>query len=285
MGVPGSGGRLAPDGSQPFGSSAAARAELIGYGIVIVPGTVVSLTPTLPVGVSAGMVAGDAGFLVRLGSGKILSTRRVLLATGPLGDLPAIPGLAERWGREVLPGPYEHGYELRDRPLGVLGGSPDSVQLALLVRQWSADVAYFAHTRTPAGDERQRLTSRGIRIVEGRVTRLIRVDDRLAGIELDRASVVAPHAFFVRPVPPPCNGLLTALGAVVIDSRTGRTTVPGLWSADDLIVPQAPAATAAGAGLAAAVDLHTDLIEEDVRAALPFSAAQERRVAALRVTL
>ncbi|MFF3241964.1 hypothetical protein [Micromonospora sp. NPDC002931] len=70
--------------------------------------------------------------------------RRVLVATGLRDDLPAIPGLAERWGRDVLHCPYCHGYEVRDRPLGVLGGTVDAVQHALLVRQWSPDVAFFA---------------------------------------------------------------------------------------------------------------------------------------------
>ena len=38
------------------------------------------------------------------------------------------------------------GYEVRDQPLGVLGGTPDAVQHALLVRQWSPDVVFFTHT-------------------------------------------------------------------------------------------------------------------------------------------
>jgi hypothetical protein len=48
--------------------------------------------------------------------------------------------------------------------------------------------------------------------------------------------------------------------------------------------PRAQVITAAGAGSAAAIDLHADLVDEDVRDALPFSAAQERQVAALRTT-
>jgi thioredoxin reductase len=93
--------------------------------------------------------------------------------------------------------------------------------------------------------------------------------------------MVAPDALFVRPRLVPTDGLLTALGAVVVDDRTGRTGVRGVWAAGNAVDPRAQVITAAGAGSAAAIDLNTDLIDEDVRDALPFSAAQERQVAAI----
>ena len=73
------------------------------------------------------------------------TARRVLVTTGLRDDLPDIPGVRERWGRDLLHCPYCHGYEVRDRPLGVLGGNPESVAHALLIRQWSDDVVLFAN--------------------------------------------------------------------------------------------------------------------------------------------
>ncbi|MFF5137982.1 FAD-dependent oxidoreductase [Micromonospora sp. NPDC000121] len=137
-------------------------------------------------------------------------------------------------------------------------------------------------------DERKRLTARGIRIVEGTVTRLVIDRDRLAGVELDRGSVVAPAAIFVRPRFVASNGLLTGLGCqvdgngwVVVNQR-GRTSVPGVWAAGNAVDPRAQVITAAGAGSAAAIALHADLVEQDVQRAIadarPFSAALERQV-------
>ena len=259
-------GFLSRDGMPPADFLAAGRAEIQRYGGQLITGSVTAVS---------------FGFTVRLADATVLRARRVLIATGLRDELPDIPGLAERWGRDVLHCPYCHGYEVRDRPLGVLGDSPGAVQHALLIRQWSDDVAYFAHTYELTGDERQRLTARGIRIVDGAVTRLIIDGDRFAGVELDRASVVAPHALFVRPRLMPSDSLLTGLGAVVVDERTGRTSAPGVWAAGNAVDPRAQVITAAGAGSAAAIDLHADLVEEDVRDALPFSAGQERRVAAI----
>ena len=79
-----------------------------------------------------------------------LRARRVLVATGLRDELPDIPGVRERWGRDLLHCPYCHGYEVRDQPLGVLGGGAEAVQHALLVRQWSPDVvAVPTHRRRP----------------------------------------------------------------------------------------------------------------------------------------
>jgi thioredoxin reductase len=266
-------GFLSRDGMPPRELLAAGRTEVAGYGGHFIDDTVAGI---------------ERGFRVHLAAAGALSARRLLVATGLRDDLPAIPGLAERWGRDVLHCPYCHGYEVRDRPLGVLGGTPDAVHHALLVRQWSPDVAFFAHTHDLTPDERERLTARSIRIVEGTVARLVIDRDRLAGVELDRGSVVAPAAIFVRPRFVPSNGLLTSLGCqvdgngwVIID-QTGRTSVPGIWAAGNAVDPRAQVVTAAGAGSAAAIALHADLVEQDVQRAVadarPFSAALEQQV-------
>jgi hypothetical protein len=46
-----------------------------------------------------------------------------------------------------------------------MGGTPDAVQHAHLVRQWSSDVVFFPHTGTLTADDREQLVARGIGIV------------------------------------------------------------------------------------------------------------------------
>ena len=102
-------GFLTRDGMPPRELLAAGRAEVSGYGGRLIDDTVVAIEP---------------GFHVRLASGAHLRTRRVLVATGLRDELPDIPGVRERWGRDLLHCPYCHGYEVRDQPLGVLGAPP-----------------------------------------------------------------------------------------------------------------------------------------------------------------
>jgi thioredoxin reductase len=140
---------LSRDGMPPAELLAVGRAEVLGYGGEIVSATVarVEATPT--------------GFSVTLDDGSTLAARRLLIATGLTDELPDLPGLRERWGRDVLHCPYCHGYEVRDQALGVLGTGPRSVHQALLVRQVSSDVVFFRHTLADfVAEDRQRLAAR-----------------------------------------------------------------------------------------------------------------------------
>jgi thioredoxin reductase len=253
-------GFLSRDGLPPSELLALGRAEVAGYGVEIIDGTVSSVT---------------AGFAVRLGDGRHLTARRLLVTTGVGDELPDIPGVGERWGRDLLHCPYCHGWEVRDRPIGVLGTNPGAVLHALLVRQWSDDVVYFAHSYQPDELERHQLESRGVTIVQGQVARLVIDDDRLRGVELADGRVVPRSAVFVRPINTPHpDGLLASLGCALdgegfatVD-RSGRTSVDGVWAAGNVVDPRAQVITAAGAGSAAAIAINADLVHDDVAAAL-----------------
>lgn len=185
--------------------------------------------------------------------------------------MPDIPGVRERWGRDLLHCPYCHGWEVRDQPLGVIGSNPGSVQHAQLVRQWSDDVIYFAHTHEPTPREAAELTARDVRIVHGAIERLLVEDDNITGVQLVTGDVVARHAIFVRPIIAPHPDYLLAelgceldeTGFAVVD-RAGRTSVPGVWGAGNAVDPRAQVITAAGAGSAAAIDINNDLVHEDI---------------------
>jgi thioredoxin reductase len=220
-------------------------------------------------------VAGvEPGFRVRLASGSQLQARRVLVATGLRDELPEIPSVRERWGRDLLHCPYCHGYEVRDQPLGVLGGTPEAVQHTLLVRQWSPDVTLFPHTDVLSPEQREQLSARDIRIVEGVVARLVVDNDRLHGVELVGGTVIPRTAVFVRPRFVPNAELLTSLGCAmdehgwVVHDPAGRTTVAGVWVAGNAADARAQVISAAGEGSAAAIALNADLVDEDVKRAL-----------------
>jgi thioredoxin reductase len=252
-------GFLSRDGMPPRELLAAGRAEVAGYGGSLIDDTVVAIEP---------------GFQVRLASGAHLRARRVLVATGLRDELPDIPGVRERWGRDLLHCPYCHGYEVRDQPLGVLGGSPEAVQHALLVRQWSPDIVLFPHTDAVGPAQREQLTARGIRVVEGAVARLVVGNDQLQGVELAGGTVVPRTAVFVRPRFVPNADLLTGLGCAVDEhgwvdhDPVGRTSVAGVWVAGNAADPRAQVISAAGEGSAAAIALSADLVNEDVQRAL-----------------
>jgi thioredoxin reductase len=258
-------GFLSRDGMAPADLVAAGRAEVTAYGVELISDQVAVIDP---------------GFVIHLASTEVLKARRILIATGVTDELPDIPGVRERWGRDLLHCPYCHGWEVRDQPLGVLGTLPGSVQHALLVRQWSDDVVFFAHTYELNSTERAQLEARNVHVIEGEVTRLAVDADRLTGVELADGRLIARTAVFIRPGNVPhADGLLNALGCgvneagfVTVDA-TGRTSTSGVWAAGNVVDPRAQVITAAGAGSAAAIAINADLVQDDVERALTANAA------------
>ncbi len=258
-------GFLSRDGLPPSELLAIGRDEVKGYGATIVEGAVTELVPN-----------GNTGFRVLLADGQRISTRRLLVATGLRDELPNIPGLRDRWARDVVHCPYCHGWEVRDQQLGVLGGSPEAVRYTQIVRQWADDVVYFAEPGALTPAESSELVARAIGIVEGTVKQVLIEDDRLSGVEMQDGRVIPRQAVFVPPRFVPNNNLLVGLGCDLdqkgwptVDS-TGRTSVPGVWVAGNLVNPRAQVVTAAGEGSAAAIAMNADLVEEDVRTAVHY---------------
>jgi thioredoxin reductase len=262
-------GFLGWDGAPPTTLLKQGRDEVAGYGGELIDGTVTDIALD-----TVTDSPGGPRFEVELADGRSLRARQVLVTTGLRDQLPDIPGVRERWGRDLLHCPYCHGYEVRDEAVGVLGGSPDAVAHALLVRQWSDDILFFSHTSELSPEERRRLLARAVGVVDGPVSRLVVDDDRLTGIEMENGQVVPRTAVFVRPTFVPNSDLLVRLGCATHDSGwvvadgLGRTSVPGAWVAGNAANPRAQVVTAAGEGSATAIAINNDLVEQDTAAAV-----------------
>jgi thioredoxin reductase len=257
-------GYLSRDGEDPAELLAMGRNEVKGYGGDIVAGTVTEMVPD-----------GRTGFWVLLAGGQRISTRRLLVTTGLRDELPDVPGLAERWARDVLHCPYCHGHEVRDRQLGVIGGTPGAVRYAQIVRQWSHDVVYFTPPEVLTAAERTQLLARAVGVVEGTIEQLV-IDetDHLRGVQLADGCVIPRDALFAPPRFVANSDLLLTLGCAVDDGgwvavdRSGQTSVAGVWAAGNVVDPRAQVITAAGAGSAAAIAINANLVEDDVRNAV-----------------
>jgi thioredoxin reductase len=191
-----------------------------------------------------------------------------------------VPGVAERFGRDVLHCPFCHGWEVRDRPFGVLATSPASVHQALMVSQWSKDVRFFLHTVAEeelSDEDLRRLAAAGVDVVPGEVAELVTEDDRLTGVRLADGTTHPRSVLFTAPRAVPQTGLLERLGAElhetpfgaypVVDA-TGLTTVPGVWAAGNAIGFSEQVVHAASGGYRAASAIVGDLLMTDLDAAV-----------------
>jgi thioredoxin reductase (NADPH) len=279
---------LGRESTPPSELIAIGREEVATYGGQFASGTVSS---------ARAVNADGAGFQVALTDGQAVSARRLLVTTGLADELPGVPGVAERWGRDVLHCPYCHGWEVRDQRIGVLASGPLSVHQALLFRQWSSDVTLLLHTAPPLTDvEHEQLAARGIGIVEGSVAGLEVERDQLVGARLDSGALVPLQALVVAPFFRARTEVLEPLGltttemcvgervfATYVESDAhGATAVPGVWVAGNVADPRAQVITAAAAGLTAAAAINADLVAEDT--ALAVARMSDRQTAETWVT-
>ncbi|MER7480769.1 NAD(P)/FAD-dependent oxidoreductase [Streptomyces sp. NPDC126510] len=258
-------GYLTRDGMPPAEFLAIGREEIARYGVELVRDRVVG-------------VDGGEDFTVVLAGGRTVRARRLVVATGLKDELPAIAGVAGRFGRDVLHCPFCHGWEVRDQPFGVLATGPASVHQALMVSQWSKDVRFFLHTVAEeelADEDLRRLAAAGVEVVPGEVAQLVVEDDRLTGVRLADGPTHPRSVLFLAPRAVPRTGLLEGLGAELHETPfgaypvvdpTGLTTVPGVWAAGNAIGFAEQVVHAASGGYRAASAIVGDLLMTDLDA-------------------
>lgn len=215
----------------------------------------------------------DDRFVVGLDDGDELHARRLLVTSGAVDELPEVPGLAERWGRTVLHCPFCHGYEVRERRIGILATGPMATHQALLFAALSDDVVLLTHDAPPGEAELAQLGAAGVRVVEARVESL--EGEPLSAARLDDGSRLPLDALVVSPTTRASSPVLDALGVAVephvsgmgeqyASEAMGATTVPGLRVAGNVADIVAQVAAASAAGLLAGAALHGELVQEDL---------------------
>ncbi len=253
------------------------RTEVAQYGVDLVDDRVVGLSGA----------AGD--FLVTTAGGRRYGARRVLVTAGVVDELPDVPGLAERWGVDVLHCPYCHGWEVRDQAIAVLATTPMAGHQGLLFRQLSDDVVMIVHDGVELPDEElEKMSAIGVRIEHGTPQEVVTEGDALVGLRLADGSVLErqaivvaskPHAradflapLGLEPQPFEMNGV--AFGSVIAVESSGATAVPGVFAAGNVTDVAMTLMASAAHGMRVGAWINAELAAEDAARAVA-----ERRAA------
>lgn len=216
------------------------------------------------------------GFVVTLAGGRTVRARKLVLATGVVDVLPDLPGLKERWGASVVHCPYCHGYEHRDRPLGVLASHPMSAHQAAMIPDWGPTTLFTQGRFEPDQEQRALLDARGVAIERSPITALMGDAPDLTAVQLADGRVVPLSALFVAPAQRMASPLAESLGCAFDDGPLGpiiraddwkATTVPGVFAAGDAARPMQNATLASADGVLAGVGAHQSLIRDALLAA------------------
>ncbi|RQT40452.1 NAD(P)/FAD-dependent oxidoreductase [Burkholderia contaminans] len=211
----------------------------------------------------------DGRFHVTLADGSRANADRLILATGIRDELPALPGLAERWGVSVLHCPYCHGYEVSGQRLGVLASHPLSVHQAILIPDWGPTTWFTQGVVDANEEEAALLDARGVRIERSPVVEILGDAPRIEALRLADGQVVPIDALFVGAHTAMASDLAQQLGCAFDDGPLGpvvrvdamkQTSVAGVFAAGDASTPMTNATFASASGVMAGVAAHRSLI-------------------------
>lgn len=210
------------------------------------------------------------GFTVVAG-GLEFSTRKLLLATGVVDEIPEIEGLLDLYGTSVHHCPYCDGWEWRDQPLAVYGRGEQGYAMALALTAWSDDLVLC--TDGPAGlseEQEEDLARAGVEVREDRVVRLAGRAGLLERIVFAEGEPLPRRALFI------CLGqhqrsiLAARLGCrfnpkgAVDTGACEATNVPGLYVAGDASKEAQFVIVAAAEGAEAGMAINQALLKEDL---------------------
>jgi thioredoxin reductase len=252
-------GFLGQDGQPPDAIAAKGRSEVLAYPTV--GWREATATEARPI---------PGGFLVRTGSEEHRG-KRVILATGVVDELPAIPGLAERWGRQAFFCPYCDGYELKLGRLGMLATTARSTHHAILVSEWAGpgQMTYFVTAAVePSAEESALMAARSITLERESVVGVVG-DERHLEVRLADGRTCALDALFLLPRTRLGGSFAEQLGCALEEGPMGpfyrtdamkETTVPGVFACGDAAVAMPSVSYAVADGVRAGTAAHQSLV-------------------------
>ena len=247
-------GFLGQDGVNPAVIHASARDQLMAYSTLEwIAGRVIAASGR------------KDDFMVETAERSQHHGRRLLFATGVRDELPAIPGLADRWGRSVFHCPYCHGYELDQGRIGVIGTGPMSVHQAQLLPEWG-DTTLFTNGVTPLDAAAEAdLVHRGVTVerqpiagIEAEAEVVLKDGRRLQFAGLFTAPHCTPASDLAANIG--CRLLETPMGLQIATEETKETNLPGVFACGDAARAPHSVSLAVGDGAWAGAQLHRSLV-------------------------
>jgi thioredoxin reductase len=210
-------------------------------------------------------------FELTIDNGERISSRKLLLATGVVDDLPQIEGLAALYGSSVFHCPYCDGWEMRDQPLAIYGRGENGSGLALELTLWSQDLVLCSDGPSELSEqELNRLTRHKIRVCEDKIAQLKGSDGVLQHIVFASGESLARRGMFFSIGQRQASNLPELLGCEFSEQgcvKTGdyeTTNVPGLFVAGDASRLVQFVIVAASEGAQAAFAINKELMKEDL---------------------
>ncbi|WP_172250963.1 NAD(P)/FAD-dependent oxidoreductase [Saccharibacillus deserti] len=211
----------------------------------------------------------DGDFRLTTGSSDVYRAEKLLFAVG-MKDLPiGIEGLEDVYGKSAYVCPYCDGWEMQDRPIGILAQGDAALHLTRTVTGWSDDIALFTNGEVRSDTEKEELRSKGVEVYEAAVRRIVSAGGQTQRIILEDGTDIPRTAIFFAPKLAPGSELPAKLGCDTMESgamavdELCRSSVSGIFGAGDGASQRYQVAAAVAAGSTAGAVINSELLERD----------------------
>ncbi|NMH29161.1 NAD(P)/FAD-dependent oxidoreductase [Flavobacterium silvaticum] len=211
----------------------------------------------------------DGEFEVISDQGISFLASKIILATGVSDILPAIKGISECWAKTAIHCPYCHGYEIKGQKIGILSHGQAALDMAMLMKNWSANLTVLSNTNEDIGfDQRRIFRENEIELIETEIEEVAHSNGIINSLSFTDGTSVSFEALYIRPGIKQPGTLALDLGVeldhhgFIITDHAQRTAIKGIFAAGDCCNPSRSIALAIGQGNMAGMCLNHELIVE-----------------------
>ena len=211
----------------------------------------------------------ENGFEIQTESGKILTSAKLIFATGIKDKMPKIKGFSECWGITVLHCPYCHGYEVKTETTGILGNGEYGFDFSKLISNWTTDLTLFTNGKSTLTLEQSKILEKHhIQIVENEIDALKHNNGQLEHIIFKDGTKKTIKAIYTKLPFEQQSNLFEKLecelnddGYIKIDAFH-KTTQKGIFACGDNVTKMRTVANAVAMGTTTGMMVNKELIEE-----------------------
>jgi len=220
---------LTQDGKTPKEISTLAKSQVEEYDTVeFCDGKAVSAQKT------------DFGFEITTENGERFSSKKLIVATGIIDEIPDIKGFQESWGISLIHCPYCHGYEYKGKKTGIIANGDKAVHISSLVKNLTEDVTILTRGKAQFTPEQsEKLKNNQIEIIETEISELKNENGYVksivfnSGKEINFEAVYGAFPFQQHSdIPKNLGCEFTEFGHIKTD-QFQKTNVPGLFVCGD----------------------------------------------------
>jgi thioredoxin reductase len=251
-------GFLSRDGINPLEFLRLCKEDLEKYQAEIKNDEIVKVARTL-----------DGTFEVEDLNGNKFYSKRLLIATGLVDELPSIEGIEKFYGTSVFHCPYCDGWEMRLKPIAVYGKNNIGAGLAMVLKNWTDDILVCTDGRDINQEEMRIFQLKNIKVNIKKIQKLEGSNGQVEKIIFFDGSEANIYGLFFSSDQYQKSNIAQQIGCdftengVIETDRFQQTNIPGVFVAGDSAKDMQLVIIAAAEGAKAAVVIDKSLQKED----------------------